>query len=65
MVIDCLNVFFFGRIRIWIVVRDYDGIVVAAHSTTKNFMVEPVVAEAFAAFHAMELRNVMRWALLI
>jgi ribonuclease HI len=37
------------------VVRDYEGVVLAARSTTKNFLVDHVVAEAFAAFHAIDL----------
>ncbi len=34
------------RIGFGIVVCDYEGVVVAARSTTKNIMVAPVVAEA-------------------
>jgi len=44
-----------GRIGIDIVVRDYEGIVLAARSTTRNVVADPVVAEALTALHAMKL----------
>jgi hypothetical protein len=44
-----------GRIEIEIVVCNYEGVVLAARSTTKNVMVELFVAEALVAFYAMEL----------
>jgi hypothetical protein len=47
------------RIRIRIVVLDFEGIVVVVRSTIKIFAVAPVVAEALAAFHAVELYNEM------
>jgi len=34
------------QIGMGIVVRDYEGVVLVARSTTRNFLVEPVVAEA-------------------
>jgi hypothetical protein len=48
-----------GCIEVEIVVQNFEGVVVAARSTTKNFMVAPVVTEALVAFHAMELCNEM------
>jgi hypothetical protein len=48
-----------GRIGVGIVVQDFEGVVVAARSATKIFMVAPVVVEALAAFNAMELCNEM------
>jgi hypothetical protein len=38
-----------------IVVRDYEGVVLAAWNTTKNFLVEPVVVKALTVFHVAEL----------
>ena len=44
----------FRRIGIGIIVRDHDGSILAARSTTKNFLVEPTVVEALAALQAVE-----------
>jgi ribonuclease HI len=44
-----------GRIGLGIVVQDYEGVVLAARSTTKNFLANHVVVEALVAFHAIEL----------
>jgi len=41
-------------IGLGIVVRDHEGIVLAARNTTKNVMVEPDVAEALTAFYTVE-----------
>ena len=41
-----------GRIGIGIIVRDHDGCILAACSTTKNYMVEPIIAEALVALQA-------------
>jgi hypothetical protein len=46
-------------IGIGIVVSDYEGVVLAAPNTTKNFMVVLVVAEALVAFHVVELCSEM------
>jgi len=43
------------RIGLGIVVRDYEGVVLAARSTTKNFLANHVVTEGLVAFHAVEL----------
>jgi hypothetical protein len=40
-------------IGIGIIVRDYEGIVLAARSTTGNFLVEHVVAEALTTLQAV------------
>jgi len=39
-----------GSIGISIVVQDHEGIVLGAHSTTRNILVEPAVAKALAAY---------------
>jgi hypothetical protein len=44
-----------GRIGIDIVVRDYEGIILAALCTTRNVVANPVVAKALAALHAVKL----------
>lgn len=38
-----------------IVVQDYEGVVLARQSATKNFLLELVVAKALVAFFAVEL----------
>lgn len=43
------------RISLGIVARDYEGFVLAARRTIRNFLVESAVAEALATLHAMEL----------
>jgi len=42
-------------ISLGIVARDYEGFVLAGPRTTRNFLFEPVVVEALAVLHAMEL----------
>jgi ribonuclease HI len=37
-----------------IVDRDHEGFVIAARSTIRNMIADSAVAEAFAAFHAVE-----------
>lgn len=44
-----------GRIRLGIVVQDYEEMILVARSTTKEFLVELVVTETLATFHAREL----------
>jgi ribonuclease HI len=44
-----------GRIGFGIVVRDYEGVILAACSTTRNVVAESVVAETLTALHAVEL----------
>lgn len=48
-----------GHIGIGIIVRDQEGIVLAAWSNTKDFLAEPSVVEAFAGFYAMEFSREM------
>jgi ribonuclease HI len=43
-----------GRIGYDLIIRDFEGIVLAAQSTTKNFLVTPEVAEALTALHDVE-----------
>jgi ribonuclease HI len=51
-----------GRLGFGIVVRDFEGAVVAARSTTNNFLVTPMVAKALAAYHVVEFCNEMGFA---
>lgn len=44
-----------GHIGLGTVVKNHEGIVLAIRSTTRNVIAEPIVAEALAALHAMEL----------
>jgi hypothetical protein len=48
-----------GRIGFGIIVRDHEGLVLAARSFTRALMVEPVVAEALAGFYAVEFSRDM------
>lgn len=50
-----------GRIGVGIIVRDHEGFVLAAHSTTKNILVEPVVAKALAALYAVNFCREMNF----
>lgn len=48
-----------GRIGIGIVMQDNEGVVLAAHSTTRNIFIEPAVAKALAAWHAADFSREM------
>lgn len=43
-----------GRIGLGIIARDCDGFILAAQSTTKNILIEHVMAKALAAAHAID-----------
>lgn len=51
----------YGCIGFGIVVRDYEEVILAARSTTTNVLAEPVVVEALAALHAVELCREMNF----
>jgi hypothetical protein len=42
------------RIGIGIIVQDHEGVVLAAGSTTKIFLVEACIAEALATVHVLK-----------
>jgi hypothetical protein len=42
------------RIRIGLILRDHEGRVLVTRSLTKNFLVDPTVAEALSALQAVE-----------
>lgn len=48
---------------IGIVVRDYKEVVLTRRTTSKNFLLVPIVVEALVAFYAIEL--VERWVFLV
>jgi hypothetical protein len=48
-----------GRLGFCIVVRDYEGFALAGRSTTNFFLAKPVVAEALATLHVVEISKEM------
>lgn len=48
-----------GRIGIGIVMQDNEGVVLAAHSNTRNIFVDLGVAKALAAWHAADFSREM------